>query len=224
MPYIVCMEEREGRWVAHVPDLPGCFAAHQQRERAVQAIPSAVESYVEWCRNANIRISGLTGPMIVAEVIREWEFEDGQLVHAFFASDRPSVLEDELPQYQSLLVASHAHLLEAIAQLDIDDIYRPMPPDDWSIAAGLEELSSWEQWYWDRFGLAAPTQALPGDPFARVEKIREHQLDSLQQLAARKSVVTMAGETWSARKILRATLWKERELAHGFINLARRMP
>jgi len=221
MPYIVCVEEREGRWIAHVPDLPGCFASHQQRERAVQAIPHAVEMYVAWCRDSSIHISGLTDPMIVAEVIREWEFEDGQTVHAFFASDRPSVLADELPQYQSLLKAAHTDLFHSMEQLSQDDIYRPIPPEEWSIAAGLEDLAEQEQWYWDRLGFAASPATLPQDPITKIEVIREHQLHSLQLLAARKSVVTMAGETWSARKILRTTLWKERELTQTFSQMVR---
>jgi len=77
MSYLVCVEESEGRWIAHVPDLPGCFVQHAQLERAIQAVPEAVEAYVAWCEGHGLRISGLSDPMIVAEVIRTWESEDG---------------------------------------------------------------------------------------------------------------------------------------------------
>ncbi|MBN2556777.1 MAG: type II toxin-antitoxin system HicB family antitoxin [Anaerolineales bacterium] len=221
MPYIVCVEEREGRWIAHVPDLPGCFAAHEQRDRAVQAVPHAVESFVEWCHESGIRVSGLAGPMIVAEVIRAWEFEDGQMVHAFFASDRPSVLEDEIPEYRSLLIASHTSLLRSIEAIDVDDAYRPLNQEGWSIADGLEVFGQFELYYLDRLGFGTAQDRLPEDPVNRLESIREHHLNILPQLAARKGTVTMAGETWSARKILRTTLWTERELAENFRRYAR---
>lgn len=222
MPYIVCVEERIGRWVAHVPDLPGCYASHEQRERAVQAIPLAVENYVAWCQSSGIHISGLAGPMIVAEVIRAWEFEDGQMVHAFFASDRPSVLEDEIPEYRSLLGASHADLVRTMEAVDAVDIQRPIGPGGRSIAEELEQLGDYEQWYFDRFGFAAAPAQLPEEPFRRLSFIRQHHIDILPELAARKGVLTIAGETWSARKVLRVTLWRERELAAQYRQIARR--
>jgi len=221
MPYIVCVEECDGRWIAHVPDLPGCYASHDQRERAVQAIPLAVDNYIEWCEGSGIHISGLAGPMIVAEVIRAWEFEDGKMVHAFFASDRPSVLEDEIPEYRSLLSASHADLVRTMETVEAVDIQRPIGPSGRSIAEGLLQLGDYEQWYLDRFGFAATPDQLPEEPFQRLSFIRQHHIDILPELAARKGVVTIAGETWSARKILRVTLWRERELAAQYQKIAR---
>lgn len=222
MPYIVCVEERDGSWVAHVPDLPGCYAAHHQRERAVQAIPLAVDRYIEWCQAAGMHISGLTGPMMVAEVIRAWEFEDGQMVHAFFASDRPSVLEDEIPEYRSLLIASNTDLLLTMNDLDAVDIHRPMGSSALSISEGLLRLGDYEQWHLDKFGFAADPEELPEEPTRRLEAIRQHHINVLPDLAARRGVVTIAGETWSVRKVLRVTLWQERELTAQFRQLGRR--
>jgi hypothetical protein len=45
MPYVVCAEEMESRWIAHVPDLPGCFAAHDERDEAI-AGAQGVEAYI----------------------------------------------------------------------------------------------------------------------------------------------------------------------------------
>ena len=39
MPYVVCAEEMDGRWIAHVPDLPGCFTSHSERDLAIAAAP-----------------------------------------------------------------------------------------------------------------------------------------------------------------------------------------
>ena len=75
----------------------------------------------------------------------------------------------------------------------------------------LDHVASAEQWYFDRFGLALSTSDLPADPLARLNKVRDHTLASLSALAARKGVVTLSGETWSARKVMRRTLWHERD-------------
>ena len=96
MAYIVCAEEVEGQWVAHVPDLPGCFATQKDRDSAIKAVPAAVDAYVAWCQSHGLRISGLSGPMIVSEVIRAWDYEEDNEVNAFFASDRPPLLPEEL--------------------------------------------------------------------------------------------------------------------------------
>jgi len=111
MPYIVCAEEMDGQWIAHVPDLPGSFSTHKDRETAIGGMPAAVEAYIAWAGGHGLHISGLSAPMIVSEVIRSWMYEDEYEVNAFFASDRPPVTVDELPEYELLLGAAHKDLL-----------------------------------------------------------------------------------------------------------------
>ena len=89
MPYVVCAEEVEDRWVAHVPDLPGCFASDKERDEAINAVPPAIQEYVAWCSGHGLHVSGISGPMVVDEVIRSWMYEDDYEVNAFFAADRP---------------------------------------------------------------------------------------------------------------------------------------
>src|SRR4030065_97109 len=81
----------DGHWIAHVPDLPGSFSTHKDRETAIGGMPAAVEAYIAWTGRHGLRISGLSAPMMVSEVIRSWMYEDDYEVHAFFASHRPPV-------------------------------------------------------------------------------------------------------------------------------------
>ena len=221
---MVCAEESEGRWIAHVPDLPGCFVTSENREQAIQAIPGAVEAYFSWCEGHGLRVSGLSAPMVVAEVIRTWESEDGYEVNAFFASDRPSLIEDELPQFELLLAATRADLLRAVDGLDQDDLTREFSEERWSIAGILMHVARAELWYLDRMALAFPSTKLPGEHFECLAKVREYMLANLPALAKRTGVVTLSGETWSARKVMRRALWHERDHTEHIGKLRTRLP
>jgi predicted RNase H-like HicB family nuclease len=219
MPYLVCAEEMERRWIAHAPDLPGCFTSHKERETAIAAVPAAVEEYVAWCGAHGLSVSGLSGPMIVDEVIRAWDFDDEVEVNAFFASDRPPLLNDEIPEIEWLLRATRQDLLTAAQGLDAEDLGREISGERWPIAGILGHVANAEWWYLDRLGLAFPRGEIPGDPFERLERVRGHFLGSLPALVQRIAVVVMGGETWSARKVLRRTLWHERDHTHHIQSL-----
>ena len=208
MPYVVCAEELEGNWVAHVPDLPGCFSTHKDREAAISGVPKAVERYVEWSNGHGLRISG---PMIVAEVARSWIYEQDYEVNAFFASDRPSLTEGEVQELEMILLATRRDLETELEQVTDEAATHELPGEKWTIMGTLDHVASAEQWYFDRLGLALSTSELPGDPLARLKKVRDHTLSNLGALAARKGVVTLSGETWSARKVMRRTLWHQQD-------------
>lgn len=211
MAYIVCVEEQESRWIAHVPDLPGCFATHEDREAAIGAVPSAVEAFVAWCQAHGLRISGLSAPMVVAEVVRSWEYEDGYIVNAFFAADRPPVVEEDLAEYRILLEATMADLRNMVGDLDYAELDKELPGERWPISGVLHHVARSDWWYLDRLGLAFPREELPDDALACLDRVHEHFLASLEQLTKRSGVVTMAGENWSARKVLRRSLWHRRD-------------
>lgn len=219
MPYLVCAEEMDRRWIAHVPDLPGCFTSHKERETAIASVPAAVEDFVAWCGDHGLSVSGLSGPMIVDEVIRAWDFDDDVEVNAFFASDRPPLLEDEIPEIEWLLRATRQDLLTAAHGLDTEDLGREISGERWPIAGILGHVANAEWWYLDRLGLAFPRAEVPADPFERLERVRSHFLSTLPALIRRTAVVVMGGETWSARKVLRRTLWHERDHTGHIQNL-----
>jgi predicted RNase H-like HicB family nuclease len=211
MAYIVCAEEIDGHWVAHVPDLPGCFTTHDEREKAIQAVPAAVEEFVTWCGGHDLRITGLSAPMIVSEVIRAWEFEDGHKVHAFFASDRPPLTEEELPEYEVLLRATMFDLLSVVNDLNPEAEHREFPGEARTIAGILGHVARGDLFYLDRLGLAFSQHELPEDARASLKKVGDHMLSTLPAMMKRSGAMTLAGETWSARKVLRRSLWHRRD-------------
>jgi predicted RNase H-like HicB family nuclease/uncharacterized damage-inducible protein DinB len=211
MAYLVCAEENERQWIAHVPDLPGCFTSNRDLEGAVQAIPKSVEAYLAWTASHGLHVSGITDPMIVAEVVRAWESEDGYQVNAFFASDRPPLMQDELHELEVLLTATRADLLASIEGISQDHLLREFSGERWTIDGILMHVARTELWYMDRMGLGIPRNRLPEASLACLSHVREHTLTVLQPLVKRTDVVTVSGETWSARKIVRRLLWHERD-------------
>lgn len=223
MPYTVCAEEMEGIWIAHAPDLPGCFATHESRETAIAAIPKAVEDYQEWCRGHGLRISGLSGPMMVTEVIRAWNYEEEYEVNAFFASDRPPLMKEELPELERLLQATRADLEAALDGLGEGDLKVEFPGERWPILGILAHVANAEQWYFDRLGLGQPTGKIRSDPLERIVSVRDHTLATLPMLVSRTGVLTLSGETWSARKVMRRSLWHERDHTNHILKLRQRL-
>ena len=47
MKYMVVIEEGPTSWGAYVPDLPGCIAAGESREEALELIHEAIEFHLE---------------------------------------------------------------------------------------------------------------------------------------------------------------------------------
>ena len=211
MPYVVCAEEMDGRWIAHVPDLPGCFASHTERDTAIAAAPGAVQDYIAWCGRHGIRVSGVSPPMVVSEVVRAWRYEPEYEVNAFFAADRPPLAADELREMQRLLGASRKDMLQALEGIDPDRLQRSIPGERLPIAGIVQHVASSELWYLDRLGLAFPRGELNPEPLEALEQVRRHHLANLPALSAQTGVVALAGEVWSGRKVLRRTLWHERD-------------
>ena len=52
MRYSVCCEEMEGRWIAHVPSLWGCFSTAADRLTAPAALPATTAEYRAWRHRA----------------------------------------------------------------------------------------------------------------------------------------------------------------------------
>ena len=211
MAYIVCAEESQNLWVAHVPDLPGCFASNENREMAIQAIPVAIDNYLDWCKTHGVRVTGLSAPMIVSEVIRTWEFEDGHMVNAFFAADRPPLIGAEISEFKLLLEVTYEDLLASVEDIEPEDANKVLPGEQWSINDVLEHVAKSEWWYLNRLGLAFPSDGIPEDANLFLREVHAHMLIKLPELQKRGGAVTLAGETWTARKILRRSLWHRRD-------------
>jgi uncharacterized damage-inducible protein DinB len=166
-----------------------------------------------------MRISGLAGPMLVSEVIRAWTYEEEYEVNAFFASDRPPVTAGEEEEFRRLLEMTGRDLLAAVEGLAPQDLAKEFSGERWSILGILRHVANSDLWYLDRLGLALPQSDLPDEVMPRLERVRAHTLASLPALTSRTGVVALSAELWSARKVLRRTLWHERDHTDHILKL-----
>lgn len=56
MRYSVILEQGEGSWGAHVPDLPGCVAAGETRDEALRLIREAIELHIHGLREEGLPV------------------------------------------------------------------------------------------------------------------------------------------------------------------------
>jgi uncharacterized damage-inducible protein DinB len=212
MPYLLDLEEMEGRWIAHAGALLGCFASAEAREAAVAGTAQAIAAYAGWRTRHGDPGFTVDTPATTAvdEVHRAWNAAPDYEVNAFFARDRAPLGDDDIRLYRQLLEWSRADLLAAAAGLAPADLQHT-PPGLWPIGGILNHTARAENWYLSRLGLALDgLDALP-DVFTRLERVRARLAAALPGLAGDERVAVVDGETWSPRKLLRRALWHERD-------------
>jgi|Deesub1362A_J573_1020465.scaffolds.fasta_scaffold00787_14 uncharacterized damage-inducible protein DinB/predicted RNase H-like HicB family nuclease len=219
----ILLEEMDGRWIAHVLGLPGCFAHGATADQAVENIPAALERHRAWRLSIAQPFSIPRGGVVVEEKIRAWESEPGYEVNAFFAADRPPLTAEDIRRYERLLAAARRDLLEAVEGLSPEELTRPVEGERWSMEGVLGHVARSELWYLDRLGLAPPWDELPCEALRSLQWAREILLHRLPALQACDEVRCVSGEVWSARKVLRRALWHARDHTGHLLKMRQRV-
>ncbi|MEK7786613.1 MAG: DinB family protein [Chloroflexota bacterium] len=216
------LEEMEGRWIAFIAELPGCFASDADQSAALAKVPPAMADYFAWLRAHGEAIPDELIQTQVDEIHRAWNSETDYEVNAFFAVDRPPLTPDEIARALRLLEWSRADLLTSVEGLSPDVLARPVE-GEWSILGILNHVGRAEWWYLDRLSQSFPREELPQDLFSRLEKIRAHFRMILPMLAGDERLTEPAHERWSPRKMLRRALWHERDHTDHILQFRRRL-
>ena len=66
MRYTVILEKGESSYGAYVPDLPGCIAAGETREEALELIKGAIEFHIDGLKQDG---QAVPQPLSVSEVV-----------------------------------------------------------------------------------------------------------------------------------------------------------
>jgi len=210
----------EGRSMTWVFDHPACFAYGQDGQEAIKNLPDSIADYIDWLHQHDPQ-SQLKVEQIEIQLKETWEVyqidedyelvEDGYEVNAWFLHDWKPLTEQEIHGGIDLLSWGRTDLLNVVKDLQQEDLQRRYPNERWNIAGILGHVGGAEWWYLDRLGLAFPRQEVPSEPFERLEKVRQHLVETLPKLAGSKQVVGKDGEFWSPRKMLRRAIWHERD-------------
>ena len=214
----------DGHSIAWILGHPGCFANGKDGPKALAAVPQAIQDYRGWI-SLHTKNSWFPDSGMEYQVVETWEcysiddnYEldpDGEEIDAWFRDDWHPLIAQDIEQGLQLLRWVREELLNTVGNLSPDKLNRTYPNERWSIAGILNHIGGADWWYLDRFGLAFPREEVPGEPFERLEKVRQRLIDILPGLAGSKQVVGVFGEFWSPRKLLRRAVWHEADhIAH----------
>jgi uncharacterized damage-inducible protein DinB len=194
--------------------LPGCFSSAFTQEEVIAQTPARISEYFAWLASHG-RVTSLPKDPIevqVAEVFRSFISEGDYVVNAFFEDDRRPLTSGELEDVFWLLDRTRRDLLAVIQPIPAARLHQPIPGEVQGSIAGILDHIAWaEWWYFDRLGLAFNRAEMPEDPFAKLAKVRAQTRARLPELVGDDRVVERVGELWSPRKVLRRTLWHERD-------------
>jgi len=209
----------EGRSLAWVIGLPGCFAYGADGTAALAAAQAAIRDYLEWL--ADRGGSWLAAEDIEISHVETWDVYDidgqfkraqqGYSVNAWFLDDWKPLTAEEVERGMKVLAWSRADLIQTVSQLTPEELEAKHPGERWSIAGILRHVGGAEWWYLDRLGLAFRRENVPAEPFERLDVVRACLVEVLPRLVGSQQVSGKDGEFWSPRKLLRRAAWHERD-------------
>jgi len=217
MGYRVAVEDMEpGHWIAWALDLPACFSSAQTQADAVARAPERIAGYFAWLADHDASLPAIDGPF-AAEIVETFasfaSAEDPDyLVNAFFEDDRRALGYWEIEAGLRLLQWTRRDLLGAVAGATPEQLAEAVPGEvRGSVAGLLRHVAGAENWYFGHLDLGFSRADLPADPFEMLAAVRANTRAQLLKLVGDGRTATRRGEVWSARKVLRRTLWHERD-------------
>jgi predicted RNase H-like HicB family nuclease/uncharacterized damage-inducible protein DinB len=217
MRYRMAIEDIEpNHWVAWVLDLPGCFSSAQTQADAVARAPERITAYYSWLGSHDSSLPVIAGPVEIeiAETFRSFTSKQDSeyLVNAFFEDDRRP------PHYWDVVVAlrllhwTRQDLLHVIQSLTQEQLHQPIAGQvSGSIAGVLRHVAGAENWYFGQLGLELDRAQLPADSLEMLSAVRANTYVQLPKLVGNEQITESCDELWSARKVIRRTLWHERD-------------
>jgi uncharacterized damage-inducible protein DinB len=199
-------------WVAWVFVLPGCFSSAHTQAEAVAAAPARIAAYFRWLATYRHSMPGGHAPIEtdVVTVFHAFPSESNYLVNAFFEADRSPLTRQEVEQALWQLDCSRKDLLAVLHSASSDRLTQPIAGEvQGSIQGILQHIAHGERWYFQNLGLEQ--SALPEDPWRALDQTRAQARAWLRALVGDTRILKWKREPWSVRKVLRRTLWHERD-------------
>jgi hypothetical protein len=212
----------DNRTIAWALEHPGCFAYGEDADSACHNLEEAIREYDAWIHqyvdqtglavdDLQIDTQETFEAYFVDKNLERVQGADDYMVESFFNFDKEPLVQEEIKRALFMLDWSRLDLIKTIAPLTPDKKDEPYPNERWSINGILKHIATAEWWYLERLGKAFPKDELEKEPLPRLVQTRQHFNQTLPELEGLKQVVGRDGETWSPRKVLRRTLWHERD-------------
>ncbi len=216
MRYAVGVETQEdGRTLAHVLDLPGCFSRGVTPQEALDRLFRAIPAYWQWLRDhgAAAPPPEMVEPVTlgVVELVRGSAPPESPEGSALFEMESAPATPAQVALCLDRLAFSRADLLALVDDLD-PQAWTMIRPDRRTLTERLAGLAAAERWTVERLGtLPAPPPA--PDLLARLQAGRAAVVARLSALNPDEcaTVYIVDNERWAVRKVLRRLLEQEFE-------------
>jgi hypothetical protein len=210
------------RSIAWALEHPGCTSYGRDADSALATFPAALRAYSNWIglrepswlrvENIDVNVESVWNNYFVNDKLeRVATDENATAVESWFEHDSKPLNAEEIERALKMLAWSRADLLKTIDGLSEERLNHTHNGEKWPINGILRHVGSAEWWYMQRLGRAFPQAKLPKPTMERLEKVRTAFLELLPTLEGVKQVTDVEGERWSPRKVLRRTLWHERD-------------
>ncbi len=211
----------ENKVLAFALDYPGAFAIGEDDAEALLTILHALLKYEIWIKDHTddpwVDFSELA--LVVTDVWDSYTIEDTLLpelsgieVNAFFKDDWRPLSCEEVERAKKIFTWQREELYGGISTLSAEVLSRQFEDQRWSILGILKHIANAENWYLSRLGnLPVPKDQLPKEPLERLVFLQEKVMDAFADYPENPRVIGLDGEIWSCRKIIRRTLWHQRD-------------
>lgn len=213
----VGMEEDPGiRYIAWALDFPGCFASGNDQAEALLALPRKLLEYDYWVRLHTdqpwFQLDGLDMHIDetykVARVnLQGEEYE----INAFFRDDLRPLTDRDVDQALQVLHWQQEELLAGLEFVNEDRLNQIEVGQRWSILGIVRHLAFAELWYLQNLGLPTPEISQDLNPISVIEQSFNAVTIALPNLIGDSRITEYSQEHWSARKLIRRTLWHRRD-------------
>ena len=211
------MEEDPGkRYTAWALDFPGCFANGNDQAEALLALPRKLLEFDYWVRLHTdqpwFHLDGLDMHIDetykVARVnLQGEEYE----INAFFRDDLRPLTDRDVDQALQVLHWQQEELLAGLEFVNEDRLNQIEVGQRWSILGIVRHLAFAELWYLQNLGLPTPEISQDLNPISVIEQSFNAVTIALPNLIGDSRITEYSQEHWSARKLIRRTLWHRRD-------------
>ncbi len=203
-------------WIAWVLNLPACFSSAQTQTDAVAHAPKRIAEYYSWLSSHDSSLPVINEPVEVEVVETFHSFasdEDPEyFVNAFFEDDRRPLNYWDIEVALRLLQWTRQDLLKVMQPITQEQFSKPIVGELRGTVAGLlKHVAGAENWYFDQLDLGLNRAQLPDDPLDMLKAVRANTRAHLVKLIVDERITKERDELWSARKVVRRTLWHERD-------------
>jgi hypothetical protein len=209
-------------WVVWGLDLPGFYCRARTQEEAAALAPTELSRYFAWLRNHGYRNlpKQVRVEIEIVESFHSYVSDGMYIVNSFFEDDLRPLEEQEVEFSLWLLDRTREDLIASLDQIPEEKKVIAVPNEVHVSITGILEHVAWTEWWtFERLDLASPRDQMPTDPYELLDAVRAQTKSRLPELVGKELVIEKQKERWSPRKILRRTLWHERDHTHHITKL-----